>query len=80
MKQETYRTLYVAGLIGLVVQLVINLMVFALKKTEFLSEQWWSDFFPGYVIWFVFAVIGFAGTRDRNTTGRELAKQEFRSV
>ena len=65
MKQDTYRTFRTMGLVGLAVQLVINLAVLALKKTEFFSEQWWSDFFPGYLVWFVFAVIGYVGMRGK---------------
>ncbi len=71
MKYETFRTLRISGLIGLAVQLVINLVVLALGKTVFFSEQWWSDFFPGYVVWFVFAVIGLAGARGKNSTGQK---------
>ena len=66
MKRNTYRTFLTMGLIGLAVQTAINLVVFALRRTEFFSEQWWSDFFPGYLVWFVFAVIGFVGTRGNN--------------
>ena len=54
----------VLGLIGLATQLAINLVVaFVFKRSEFFSQQWWSDFFPGYLVWFVFAVIGFGGAR-----------------
>ena len=66
MKPNTYRTWRTMGLIGLAVQTAINLVVLALKRTELFSEQWWSDFFPGYMVWFVFAMIGFVGTRGKN--------------
>jgi hypothetical protein len=68
MKQNTFRNLRTMGLIGLAVQTGINLVVFALRKTEFFSDQWWSDFFPGYVVWLVFAVVGFAGARGKACT------------
>jgi hypothetical protein len=63
MNSNTFRTLRVSGLIGLAVQATINLAVLALGKTKLFSDQWWSDFFPGYVVWSVFAIVGFLGTR-----------------
>lgn len=69
MKQDTYRNFRTIGLIGLATQLVINLIVLLVfKRTEFFSEQWWSDFFPGYLVWFVFAVIGVAGAAGKPGT------------
>jgi hypothetical protein len=66
MKQSTYRTFRTMGLIGLAIQLAINLTVLLVfhRTSAFFSEPWFYTWFPGYAVWLVFAVIGIGGTRD----------------
>jgi hypothetical protein len=68
---KTYRTI---GLIGLAIEVVINLVAqFAFKRSaaEFFSEQWWSSWFPSYIVWLVFIGVGFAGCcRRKNGTDK----------
>ena len=71
MKEKICRTLRISGLIGLLVQTTINLVVRAMGKIEFFSERWWSDFFPGYLVWFVFAVIGFVGSKGKSDANQK---------
>jgi hypothetical protein len=76
MKQDsTYRTFRTIGLIGLGIQLVVNLIVLlAFKKNsaEFFSEQLYSAWLPGYLVWLVFAIIGVGGTwGGKNGTGEQ---------
>ena len=58
------------GIVGLGVHIVINLvalLLFKKESAEFFSEQWWSSWFPGFIVWFVFLIVGFAnriGGRD----------------
>jgi len=54
------------GLIGLSIGLVLNLIgwfVFHRASSEFFSNLWWSAWFPNYLIWLVFAIIGFASCK-----------------
>ena len=58
---KTYRTI---GLVGLAIEVVLNLVaLLAFKKNaaEFFSEQWWFSWFPSYILWLVFIVVGIAG-------------------
>ena len=51
------------GLIGLAITIAINLVALHLFKrasAEYFSDKWWSDWFPSYIIWLVFTIIGFA--------------------
>ena len=63
---NTFTTLAV---VGLAVHASINLVaMFVFKKAaaEFFSEPWWSAWFPSYIVWFVFLVVGLAnrGKKD----------------
>lgn len=52
------------GLIGLAGTIVLNLVaLLILKKTsaEYFSDEWWSDWFPSYIVWLVLTTIGLAG-------------------
>jgi hypothetical protein len=73
MKDTTYHTFRTMGLIGLAIQLTLNLVVLLVFKrtSEFFTEPWFSDWFPGYAVWLVFAIIGICGTwRGTNGSGR----------
>ena len=64
MKHTTYRTFRTIGLIGLAIQLAINLVVLLVfrRTSEFFSEPWFSTWFPGYAIWLGFVILGIGGT------------------
>lgn len=66
---NTFTTL---GLVGLAVQASVNLvamLVFKKASAGFFSEQWWSSWFPTYVVWFVFLVVGLARRGKKNDGG-----------
>jgi hypothetical protein len=74
MKDTTYHTFRTMGLIGLAIQLAINLVVLlGFQRTgPFFSDQWFSTWFPGYAVWLVFAIIGIVGTwRGKNGQDRQ---------
>lgn len=55
------RNLFIIGLFGLSIVFIVNLFgIFALKQVaaEFFSNQWWSTWFPAYIVWLVFLIIG----------------------
>jgi signal transduction histidine kinase len=62
------------GLIGLALTTVLNVVALLLLKkasAEYFSDQWWSAWFPSYVIWLSFTIIGLASHRRQNLgTGR----------
>ena len=52
------------GLVGLAITTVLNLVALLLFKrasAEYFSDPWWSAWFPSYIIWLSFTLIGFAG-------------------
>jgi hypothetical protein len=54
------------GLTGLSIGLVLNLLaVFVFHRTSahFFTSPWWNAWFPNYLVWFVFAIIGFASRK-----------------
>jgi len=51
------------GLVGLTITIVLNLVALLMLKkasAEYFSDVWWSDWFPVYMVWLVFTIIGFA--------------------
>jgi hypothetical protein len=55
------KTFLIVGLIGFGAALVINLVAmlgFSKAEATFFSDPWWSSWFPNYVVWLVFAIIG----------------------
>jgi signal transduction histidine kinase len=62
------------GLIGLAITAVLNLVALLLFKrasAEYFSDQWWSGWFPSYIVWLSFTLLGFAGHGRQNLgTGR----------
>jgi hypothetical protein len=59
----------VTGLSGLAITIALNLIaLFLLKKVAavYFSEQWWSDWFPSYIVWLTFTIIGIASFCWRN--------------
>ena len=67
-RDNTYKKV---GLVGLAIQLAMNLVaLFVLKKgsAEFFSDQWWSGWFPTYIVWLSLIIVGFASCRDKDGT------------
>lgn len=53
----------IIGLVGLAITIVLNLVAWLLLKkasVEYFSDKWWSGWFPAYIVWLVFAIMGFA--------------------
>ena len=55
------------GVIGFTGNLILNLLtLFVLHRPAavFFSEQWYGDWFPLYMVWFVFMVAGLSRRDD----------------
>jgi hypothetical protein len=53
----------IIGLVGLAITTALNLVALLILKkasAEYFSDQWWSDWFPSYIVWLVFVIIGLA--------------------
>jgi len=53
----------IIGLVGLAITIVLNLVALLILKkvsAEYFPDNWWSDWFPSYIVWLVFTIIGFA--------------------
>jgi hypothetical protein len=53
----------VMGLTGLLITIALNLVaLFLFKKAaaEYFSDKWWSNWFPSYIVWLTFTIIGIA--------------------
>ena len=51
------------GLVGLAITIALNLVALLLLKkaeAEYFSEKWWSVWFPSYIVWLTFTIIGVA--------------------
>jgi hypothetical protein len=51
------------GLFGLAITIVLNLVAllfFKRASAAYFSEEWWSSWFPSYLLWLIFAIIGIA--------------------
>ena len=51
------------GFVGLAITIALNLVALLILKkasAEYFSDKWWSDWFPLYMVWLVFTIIGFA--------------------
>jgi len=49
------------GLLGFIVVLCMNLYSLYIIKKEsaiFLNENWYEQWFPNYLVWFIFIIIG----------------------
>jgi hypothetical protein len=63
MKQRKKNKMFCLGLFGLTLTIVLNLVALLLLKkasATFFQDKWWSDWFPAYIVWLTFAIIGFA--------------------
>ena len=52
------------GVVGLAITITLNLaalLVFKKVAAEFFSHGWWSSWFPSYLVWAAFVVMGLAG-------------------
>ena len=51
------------GLLGLAITTALNLVAllwFRRASAQYLSDNWWAGWFPSYVLWLSFTLIGFA--------------------
>jgi len=65
---KAFRTI---GLIGLAVTAALNLLaLLAFKKASaaYFSDAWWSEWFPSYIVWLTFAIVG-AACREKPNVG-----------
>jgi FtsH-binding integral membrane protein len=72
------RSALIIGMTGLVITLAVNLSgIYAFEKpaASFFSNNWWSEWFPGYIAWFVLLVVGF-GLRTKSQTPAQAQSQE----
>jgi hypothetical protein len=66
------------GSFGLVLTPILNLaglFVFHRSSSVFFSDQWWSAWFPNYIVWTSFTIIGiaigFANWRSQRKAARQ---------
>lgn len=58
------------ALFGLAIAIAMNLVAllfFKRPSAVFFSSKWWSDWFPSYMIWLTFAIIGFCWPKRDGT-------------
>ena len=48
------------GLVGTPILNLVGLFVFHRSSSVFSSHQWWADWFPNYIVWISFTIIGIA--------------------
>src|ERR1017187_7706666 len=61
--QRFWRQLVWQGGGGLVVTVILNLaglFVFHKSSCVFFSDKWWTEWFPNYIVWMSFLIIGLA--------------------
>jgi hypothetical protein len=49
------------GLVGLAITIALNLVALLLLKkaeAEYFSDKWWSVWFPSYIVWLTFTIVG----------------------
>jgi hypothetical protein len=66
------------GVIGLLGTTILNLagrFVFHRSSSVFFSSQWWSAWFPNYVVWISFTIIGVATGVANWRSQRKTARQ-----
>jgi hypothetical protein len=62
------------GLIGLSITLALNvfgLLVLRQAAARFLTNDWWSVWFPSFIVWFVIAIMGLARRSSGSREGRD---------
>jgi hypothetical protein len=63
------------GLIGLSITLALNvfgLLVLRQPAARFLTNDWWSVWFPSFIVWFVIAIVGRARRSPGSREGRDM--------
>jgi hypothetical protein len=58
---KKHNALVSVGLVGLGIQLVLNLLglfVFHKAAAVFFTDEWWSSWFPALLVWIVFIIAG----------------------
>jgi hypothetical protein len=62
-------------LVGTLILNLAGLFVFHRSSSVFFSDQWWSDWFPNYVVWISFTgiaiAVGFANWRSQRKATRQ---------
>ena len=68
------KALRTIGLIGLAVTMALNLAAWLWLKrasAEYFADRWWAEWFPSYVVWLSFTIIGSVGLcRPQAVAGR----------
>jgi len=62
------RVFPVIGVVGLAIAIAMNLialLVFKKASAEFFSHEWWFAWFPSYMVWVSFLILGLAGLMMR---------------
>jgi formate-dependent nitrite reductase membrane component NrfD len=62
------------GLIGLSITLVLNVFGFLVLRqaaARFLSDDWWSVWFPSFIVWFGIAITGLLRRSSRSREGQD---------
>ena len=78
MKQKNFKivgtTMFTLGVMGLLVAIVVNciaLFVYDKSSAQAFTSEWWSAWFPSYIVWFVFLCIGATQKMFCNTANSE---------
>lgn len=62
------------GLIGLSITLALNLFgLFVLRQAaaRFLTDDWWSVWFPSFIVWFGMTITGLLRRSARSREGQD---------
>jgi hypothetical protein len=68
------RSLWFPGIIGLAITVILNLVgLFVLHKgsSVFFSDKWWADWFPNYILWMSFIIVGFTNHRCQRRSAKQ---------
>ena len=65
------RICFVIGIMGTLIALLGNIFaIFVLDKpaATFFSSDWWSQWFPAYIVWPTFLILGFVFRAKANSS------------
>ena len=58
---NSFKAIRKVGLAILIAMNFVALLMLKKPSAEFFSDNWWSDWFPAYIVWLVCIIVGFAG-------------------